>query len=98
MANRFLVGERRRAAKGRRWTIAEDDAIRAAAAVTRTVGLHPDGGAEVLRAVCGEGQGGTGRADRLRVVADELGRTYASVRKRASRLGVHSIRRFGSYR
>ena len=62
-------------AGNRRWTEAEDAAIRQAAALNRTAG---------------EGIGGRGRNGRLRAVADAHGRTYGAVRNRAIRIGASS--------
>ena len=62
-------------AGNRRWTEAEDEAIRQAAALNRTAG---------------EWVGGRGRAGRLRDVATAFGRSYGAVRNRAIRIGAHS--------
>ena len=62
-------------AGNRRWTEAEDAAIREAAALNRTAG---------------EWVGGRARAGRLRAVADTYGRSYGAVRNRATRVGAHS--------
>ena len=62
-------------AGGRRWTPAEDQAIRDAAA---------------KNVYAGEGIGGRGRNGRLRGVASELGRSYGAVRNRAIRIGATS--------
>ena len=62
-------------AGNRRWTEAEDEAIRQAAALNRTAG---------------EWVGGRGRAGRLRAVADAYRRSYGAVRNRAIRIGAHS--------
>ena len=61
----------------RRWTEAEDEAIRQAAALNRSAG---------------EWVGGRGRAGRLRDVATAIGRSYSAVRNRnrAIRIGAHS--------
>ena len=63
----------------RRWNNAEDDLIRRAAQVNATAGLMHQGYRDRYAA-------------RLRDVAARLGRTYAAVRKRASRLGIRSYR------
>ena len=71
-------------ARGRPWTAAEDDAIRAAARATRDDGLTvPDTAA---------------RAARLADVARRLGRTLDATRKRAQRIGAWSYPMFGSGR
>ena len=62
-------------AGNRRWTEAEDEAIRAAATENR---------------VTGEWVGGRGRNGRLRDVARTLGRSYGAVRNRAIRIGAYS--------
>ena len=59
----------------RRWTEAEDEAIRSAAALNR----DDD-----------KGIGGRGRSGRLRAVAEALGRSYGAVRNRAVRIGATS--------
>ena len=62
-------------AGNRRWTEAEDQAIREAAELNRTA--------------C-EWVGARGGADRLRAVAAAYGRSYDAVRNRAIRIGAHS--------
>jgi len=62
-------------AGNRRWTEAEDKAIRSAAALNR----HAD-----------KGIGGRGSSGRLRAVAAALGRSYSAVRSRAVRIGASS--------
>ena len=62
-------------AGNRRWTEAEDEAIREAAALNR----HAD-----------KGFGGRGSSGRLRAVAEALGRSYGAVRNRAIRIGASS--------
>ena len=64
-------------ARGRRWTYREDREIRQAAEDARRLGLSTLGGL----------QPGHGR---LRQVAARIDRTYAAVRKRASRLQARS--------
>ena len=66
--------------RGRPWTPEEDDAIRAAARETRAAGTH----------VYAEDGRFEGRAQRLRDVALQLGRSTAAVRKRAQRIGAFS--------
>ena len=63
-------------ARGRAWTTAEDNAIRAAARATRDDGLTLPGTAD--------------RAARLAVVARQIGRSVHATRKRAQRIGVWS--------
>ena len=62
-------------AGNRRWSEAEDQAIREAAALNRSAG---------------EWIGGRGRAGRLRDVARAFGRSYGAGRNRAARIGAHS--------
>ena len=68
-------------ARGRLWTAAEDERIRRAARATRDEGLT------VIVA------GDIGRAARLANLAGELGRSVATVRKRAQRIGEPSYLR-----
>ena len=71
-------------ARGRAWTTAEDDAIRAAARATHDDGLTlPDTAA---------------RAARLADVARRLGRTVYATRKRAQRIGAWSYPMYRSGR
>ena len=74
-------------ARGREWMADEDRLIQEAAELTRTQGRRPLDMAETLAAIKG-----TGRAARLRDVAERIGRTYRAVRKRASRLEARSDR------
>ena len=68
---------------GRPWTLEEDDAIRAACAENRSVGITDENGAS---------EHPKGRARRLQAVADRFGRTLEAVRKRAQRIGERSYR------
>lgn len=74
-------------AKRKRWTADEDEAIRAAAAVTFNEGLTLQEGERI-----GE------RASRFADLARRFGRTVDAVRKRAQRIGAHSYPMFGSGR
>lgn len=67
----------------RRWTAAEDAAIRAACARTRATGMVEEDA---------DSSRHEGRAKRLQAVAETTGRTLAAVRKRAQRLGERSYR------
>ena len=66
----------------RSWTLEEDDAIRAACAENRSVGITDENGSAHPK----------GRARRLQAVADRFGRTLEAVRKRAQRIGERSYR------
>ena len=68
---------------GRAWTKAEDRAIRAAALNTREGGM-------TMLAEAPDGEWRIVYASRLRRIAERYGRTYAAVRKRASRIGAVS--------
>ena len=68
---------------GRPWTLAEDDAIRAACEANRSLGITDEDSA---------GEHPKGRARRLQAVADRFGRTLEAVRKRAQRLSERSYR------
>ena len=74
---------------GRPWTPEEDEAIRKAAALNMRHGLSAAAAptSERLRLRYGP-------ANRLRAVAAEIGRSYAAVRRRASRLAAASNRRW----
>lgn len=74
--------------RGRTWSEDEDNAIREAAKLTRKHGL--------IGFDLGDIQAGRRAMDdpyrnELRQVAKAIGRTYAAVRKRASRIGARSI-------
>ena len=75
-------------ARGRAWTAAEDDAIRAAARATFDGGLT----------VWADDAGGPVRAARLADVARQLGRTVDAVQKRAQRIGAFSYPMYRSGR
>ena len=66
----------------RPWTLEEDDAVRAACAENRSVGITDENGSENPK----------GRARRLQAVAERFGRTLEAVRKRAQRIGERSYR------
>ncbi len=75
---------RRGGGRGRPWTEADDNRIRETMRLSATQGPfllceHPDGSYMWI--------------SRLQNLADELGRTYAAVRKRASRIGARSLPR-----
>ena len=67
--------------RGRRWTRAEDDAIRKAVAGNRTDGLS---------AQWADFRAGQRYANRLARVARNIGRSVDAVRKRAQRIGAES--------
>ena len=72
--------------RGRPWTAAEDSAIRRAAATTLRYGISAPGRRR-------NGENGRAFRARLHEVADTLGRSYAAVRMRASRLDAWSYER-----
>ena len=67
-------------ARGRPWTKAEDDAIRAAARATHDDGL-----------TVADGSGAAARAARLADVARQCGRTMHATRKRAQCIGAYPM-------
>ena len=67
----------------RAWTSEEDEAIRAACARSRKVGMVEEDD---------EGRRHENRAKRLQAIAEKTGRTLAAVRKRAQRIGARSYR------
>ena len=79
--------------RGQIWTPEEDEAIRAAARDTLRKGLTRSLDERERAFAAGDlGALRPGYANRLRAVAEELGRTYAAVRKRAERIGATSYR------
>ena len=73
--------------RGRRWTAAEDAAIREAAAQNRRHGIT---GFELGNIEAGRRSMDARYRNELRTVALAIGRTYAAVRKRAERIGAPS--------
>ena len=74
--------------QGREWTEAEDARILEAARLSQRFGRMPHGPVEVRRFV----QDDPSRYGRLRLPAQDLGRSCTAVRKCAERLGAESQR------